>query len=377
MSRCFLRRYIPDFTLWLGSRWCISKGHGINDKMICELPDRPISRRSVFLILPLAKALGDNREETMKKLLLLLLFVFTLPAVATGIGSGSSAPCDNATLSKYNGTADIEINWEPNTITLNWYNDNQKLEVPVAAQTCTYDGTVTVPPQPTKPGYTFNGWKVMGLPSGYTKLEYITSSGTQYINTNVYFDAQKDLRIMGKIINPSSEYRKVIIGNYPTNGRVYNVELGGTNNNYPPSHFRNYIDSGGGTVNKWADFALPINTMVTYDTYYNATNHTVTNNFTYDGSTTSYSFAVASGATGVATYALRFFLDYRGGYDVYSIAYPLSIGAHQIYQGNVLVADYIPARRNSDNVIGLYDTVTKQFLTNSGTGTFVAGPVVQ
>ena len=42
----------------------------------------------------------------------------------------------------------------------------------------------------------------------------------------------------------------------------------------------------------------------------------------------------------------------------------------KIYQNNALVRDLIPVIRNSDNVIGLYDTVNKKFYTNSGTGTF-------
>ena len=74
---------------------------------------------------------------------------FISPAFATGI-SGTSAPCDNATLSKYNGTADIEINWEPNTIGLTWYDGDTQLNVPTASQTCTYDGMITVPSAPHK-----------------------------------------------------------------------------------------------------------------------------------------------------------------------------------------------------------------------------------
>ena len=97
----------------------------------------------------------------MKKVCVLFLSIFILPAFATGIGSTTSAPCDNATLSKYNGTADIEINWEPNTINLTWYDGDTQLNVPVASQTCTYDGMITVPPAPPeKLGYTFNGWKI-------------------------------------------------------------------------------------------------------------------------------------------------------------------------------------------------------------------------
>jgi hypothetical protein len=38
--------------------------------------------------------------------------------------------------------------------------------------------------------------------------------------------------------------------------------------------------------------------------------------------------------------------------------------------------NFIPARRNSDGVLGMYDTVTNTFFTNSGTGEFIAGPIV-
>ena len=39
-----------------------------------------------------------------------------------------------------------------------------------------------------------------------------------------------------------------------------------------------------------------------------------------------------------------------------------------------LVRHLIPAKRKSDSTIGLYDLVNKQFYTNQGTGTFTAGP---
>ena len=48
----------------------------------------------------------------------------------------------------------------------------------------------------------------------------------------------------------------------------------------------------------------------------------------------------------------------------------------RITDNGVLVFNGIPARRNSDGVLGLYDMVGHQFLTNIGTRTFVAGPDV-
>ena len=45
-------------------------------------------------------------------------------------------------------------------------------------------------------------------------------------------------------------------------------------------------------------------------------------------------------------------------------------------KAGVMIADYIPAKRNSDNVLGMYDTVSGTFFTNQGTGSFVTGPEV-
>ena len=43
-----------------------------------------------------------------------------------------------------------------NTIDIDWYNGNTKVE----SNQCTYDSTITLPTQPNKTGYTFNGWKI-------------------------------------------------------------------------------------------------------------------------------------------------------------------------------------------------------------------------
>ena len=104
----------------------------------------------------------------MKKLLILFLLLFTTDSFASGIsGNVTSAPCDSATLSKYTGTANVEINWEPNVINLKWYNDDTEINVASASQTCTYDGMITVPPAPPqKLGYTFNGWKIPKMDFG-------------------------------------------------------------------------------------------------------------------------------------------------------------------------------------------------------------------
>lgn len=45
-----------------------------------------------------------------------------------------------------------------NTINVNWHPENGN---PSTSNTCTYDGSITLPAQPEKTGYTFKGWKVV------------------------------------------------------------------------------------------------------------------------------------------------------------------------------------------------------------------------
>lgn len=49
----------------------------------------------------------------------------------------------------------------------------------------------------------------------------------------------------------------------------------------------------------------------------------------------------------------------------------------KIYDNEDLVRDFVPCYRKSDNVIGLYDKVNRQFYTNAGTGIFSKGDDVQ
>ena len=98
----------------------------------------------------------------MKKACVLFLSVFTLPAFASGINStATSAPCTNNTLETYSGNTNLQADWAPNEIQLRWYNGNTLMDVQSSANTCVYDGTLTIPQTaPTRTGYTFDGWTV-------------------------------------------------------------------------------------------------------------------------------------------------------------------------------------------------------------------------
>lgn len=42
-------------------------------------------------------------------------------------------------------------------------------------------------------------------------------------------------------------------------------------------------------------------------------------------------------------------------------------------ENNKLVLNLLPATRMSDSVVGMYDTISNSFFTNSGTGDFIIG----
>ena len=83
------------------------------------------------------------------------------PDIANNVTTPS---CDDSVLNTDTGPADIEINWAPNHITLNWYEDSSAttpMNVGTASQSCDYDDTLTVPAAPAaRTGYTFRGWRV-------------------------------------------------------------------------------------------------------------------------------------------------------------------------------------------------------------------------
>ena len=210
------------------------------------------------------------------------------------------------------------------------------------------------------------------MPSNFKQLQYIQSSGSQYIDTGVSFEVGKDFRVNGNFINPSTSYRKVIAGNYAGgNESIFNIELGGGSNR--PGYFRTYTNASGGTASdQWSSFGLPVNEKVGYDVSYYTANRLIDNVLQYGNTTSLYSVPATPIATDSKTQSLWLFLDRRSSPS--AIAYPVSIGTTKIYKDNVLVGQFVPAKRVSDGAIGMYDTVSGTFKTNAGSGAFTAGP---
>lgn len=91
-----------------------------------------------------------------------------VPVAGTGLTNGATCDSGNLGKSENGSTAKTEAIWNANTININWYNGDTR----VAQNTCTYDGQITLPTEPSKPGYTFSGWRLRGAKQCWEITDY-------------------------------------------------------------------------------------------------------------------------------------------------------------------------------------------------------------
>lgn len=199
--------------------------------------------------------------------------------------------------------------------------------------------------------YSIDGSK---LPSGYTSVEYIQSSGSQYIDTG--FKPKYNSRVVMDIsdLNSSPGFifgvRDTQDSNSANQFNIYRnssttirSDYFGTNKqiNLSDTSGRTIVDKNGNTVTMFG--TTIVNTAVTSGECANSLYLFILNN------------------TGANTM-------FPGSFKLYSC---------QIYDNDILVRDFVPCIRDSDSSCGLYDKVNNVFYSNSGTGKFIAGDVSQ
>lgn len=321
----------------------------------------------------MSKTAENRRTLGMRKLSLLhrmkqiamicfavLFSVFSISAEATdpdiSVNDTGTGMCVYDVLDTYSGTAGLKARWEPNEIDLYWYSDDTQItNVSNSANSCSYAGGLTVPATPTKTGYTFNGWKVRGLPDGYTRLEYLESYEGQYIDTGKrLYSAKSDVKMIFQI-PPVVQGGHLFGGRSSTSGNVYTFAAG----------------EGVWRVG-WGSSSPYTTTPYDKNKHLLSIEHTngvfkIDGVTIYTGGSASFSTPSAATATLFAIHATTSTQLYYGTVRIFS---------YRLFENGELVQDFIPARRNSDSVLGMYDTVSKTFFTNAGSGTFTAGPVV-
>ena len=205
----------------------------------------------------------------------------------------------------------------------------------------------------------FTAGPVAGLPKGYTQLEYLESNGTQCINTGVILTSDnvtyewnaKDFNMINH-----TTYDTSLFGSESDNPRYFSGILYGTTIRYGYAG-----ETWTGSVN------------YNPDNDFNSWKYVISSDHTQylikDGEQHT-----AVGWEGILNKVtpIHLFCNLWKGYQITQFS-SVAFKYFRIIDNGQTVFDGIPARRDSDGELGMYDTVTKTFFTNIGTGTFIAG----
>ena len=216
-------------------------------------------------------------------------------------------------------------------ITINWLNEDKTTN---QTTSCTIGGDVILPYTPTKYGYTFQGWI-----ANYIPIEYLESTGTQWIDTGFYPNN-----------NSSMEIKFVA---YITESNVQGA-------------WGIWNSSGSQTIIYYPSFsykAFSINTT-TPNTVILAPNRVTVNQTLSEHARVIFQYKLNS--VGLFTaFENDSHLDYCAGKIYYA----------KFYNEDILVRDFIPVL-DLHGTPCMYDKVTRQFFYNQGTGNFIAGPII-
>lgn len=192
------------------------------------------------------------------------------------------------------------------------------------------------------------------LPDGYTRLEYIESSGDQYIDTGVI--PNNNTRVLCTISNyPKTKHSQAVFG--------ARTSLSASDSfTFITSSSSNAYRSDYASEQK--DFSSSINytDLLTIDKNKN----TCTLN--------SKDTVVNIEADFTCAYSLFLFAANTGGTATVRTN-GVRLHSCKIYNNDSIVRDFIPCK-NSNGIIGLYDKISSKIFENDGTGAFKEGPIV-
>ena len=189
------------------------------------------------------------------------------------------------------------------------------------------------------------------LPKGYKEVEYIESTGTQYIETNVV--PNHNAKIILDFCYTSNTTNTQLFGSRLSwNSRGFYV---GTKSNVLGNMY--WMEFG----SRYRETGLPMSDTNRHIINYSKT--IIIDDVTY------YTYPSTS-FTGYQNIVLFGSWEGEQGKIVPSCSRLYSC---QIFNGNTILRDYVPCYRKNDNVIGLYDLTNDVFYENGGTGTFLKG----
>lgn len=199
------------------------------------------------------------------------------------------------------------------------------------------------------------GIYIGGLPSEYTRVEYLRSDGSCYIDTGFY----------------PNQYSRMVVDVDFEGGVV------------------NYNNICGAMDNTWRWFAIMARSSTYVFARYGSSapylsqsvigRHTIDLNITrcyMDGAlVATYNYQWFSVHCPIAIFTYSQYNDYTETVSFGKYGMIGKIFSFQIYDDDLAVRDFVPCK-NSLGVLGMYDLINKVFYTNLGTGVFTSGPEV-
>ena len=216
------------------------------------------------------------------------------------------------------------------TINIDWLVDGQTY----AQTSCNVGDSITPPTPPTKYGYTFREWR------GYTPIEYIESTGIQWIDTGIRPD-------------------------YQTNAYRWQFKM----NLSAPAQ---YMGSNGNMILVYQNGRYMVGGANTGINYQLNTDLVAELNIAIGGARTATLNGISIEGTS-ASQINNILLFNCGGVDGFITSGRLYYS--KVYKNTILIQDLIPVL-DQDGTPCMYDKVSNTCFYNSGTGSFIAGPAI-
>lgn len=238
------------------------------------------------------------------------------------------------------------------SIDINWYVDGENY----SSSTCEYGGDIIIPStNPTKYGYTFVGWE-----PAVRRIEYLESTGTQYIDTGIV--PKEDT-----YVEMDFQYTSLAVGNQVMGSSINGCRQAGETSK------RFYIaavedESKLRHVYGNTTF-LTQNPLDRHYIKFNGNGHSLIVDDVFLGTLNGYSIQTTSSRT---LWIFRGNNETPNNQEWFSA---IKIYLLKIYDYGTLVLDLVPVL-DANNVPCMYDTVSGQFFYNAGTGDFIVGPEI-
>jgi len=196
-----------------------------------------------------------------------------------------------------------------------------------------------------------NNVQIELLPAEYVRVNYIESTGTQYIDTGISYDEHSEYVIDCDVAVTSIN---TVYSGWNSGG-IFGV------GNSKWQHGTGYV-TGDFNVFEKTNIKLTIEKELSSRTLMTVT----------QGDNSATITRTHSGINNYASMDYPIFA-YTNNSDSLQGNVKMRLWSMEITVNNEVVRNFVPCYRKIDNVIGLYDVINGKFYTNSGTGEFIKG----